>query len=122
MTQHGFSADQRYRVSETDYQEGSYSPEKNDGVSYSSTGIVDIGNTKLRMYKDKHGIPVAYDAETDRKRKQNKSDAISVLSHELLSPLTLIKGYTATLLQLGEVITEEQRRQYFKALNPLLTS
>ena len=94
------------------------SPEKNDGPTpHISTGIVDVGSTVLRMYKDKHGIPVAYDAETARKRKQNKSDAISVLSHELLSPLTLIKGYTATLLQLNDAITEEQKEQYLKGID-----
>ena len=49
-------------------------------------------------------------------RKHVKPDVISVMSHELLSPLTLIKGYTATLLQLGEVITEEQRKQYFQGI------
>jgi signal transduction histidine kinase len=94
------------------------SAEKNDGMTpHISTGIVDIGSTALRMYKDKHGIPVAYDAETDKKRKQTKSDTISVLSHELLSPLTLIKGYTATLLQLNDAITEEQKEQYLKGID-----
>jgi signal transduction histidine kinase len=50
------------------------------------------------------------------RRKKTEPDAISVLSHELLSPITLIKGYAATLLQLGEVITEEQKRQYLRGI------
>lgn len=45
-----------------------------------------------------------------------KPDAVAVLSHELLSPLTLIRGYTATLLQLSEVITEEQKGQYLRGI------
>jgi signal transduction histidine kinase len=49
-------------------------------------------------------------------RKPTGPDVISVLSHELLSPLTLIKGYAATLLQLGEAITEEQKRQYIRSI------
>jgi two-component system sensor histidine kinase KdpD len=48
--------------------------------------------------------------------RQARPDAISMLSHELLTPLTLIKGYTSTLLQLNEAITEEQRVQYLKGI------
>lgn len=51
-----------------------------------------------------------------KQRKQAEPDAISVLSHELLSPLTLIKGYAATLLQLGEDISEEQKKQYLRSI------
>ena len=42
---------------------------------------------------------------------------VSVLSHELLSPLTLIKGYAATLLELDRDITPEQKVQYLKGIN-----
>jgi len=48
--------------------------------------------------------------------RSTEPDAISVLSHELLSPLTLIKGYAATLLQLSEVVTEEQRERYCRGI------
>jgi len=51
-----------------------------------------------------------------RKARKPEPDAISVLSHELLSPLTLIKGYAATLLQLGEDISEEQKKQYLRSI------
>jgi signal transduction histidine kinase len=74
------------------------------------------------MRKDRHGIPVIYDSATredsseQRQQDRNEPDAISVLSHELLSPLTLIKGYASTLLQLAEVITEEQSKQYLQGI------
>jgi signal transduction histidine kinase len=84
---------------------------------HSSTGEADTSDTVIRMYKDKHGIPVMYDAATHEQRKHTKSDDISVLSHELLSPLTLIKGYTATLLQLGDALTEEQKEQYLRGID-----
>jgi signal transduction histidine kinase len=48
--------------------------------------------------------------------RRKKPNAISVLSHELLSPLTLIKGYTATLLQLSKAINETQKNQYLKGI------
>lgn len=68
-----------------------------------------------RIFKDKDGIPVIYDANTYEKRL-DKPDEISMLSHELLSPLTLIKGYTATLLQLNSVINEEQKDRYLRGI------
>ena len=61
-------------------------------------------------------IPTVPDSSRQEQRKHMEPDVISVVSHELLSPLTLIKGYTATLLQFGEAITEEQRKQYFQGI------
>jgi signal transduction histidine kinase len=66
------------------------------------------------LFEDKDGIPVIYDAATQQ--KQCESDEISILSHELLSPLTLIKGYAVTLLELGSVIGEEQKDRYLKGI------
>jgi signal transduction histidine kinase len=74
------------------------------------------GLSRLRLYQDKDGLPVTYDAAADKKMEQAKADAISVLSHELLSPLTLIKGYTATLLELKNDITEEQQEKYLRGI------
>ena len=56
------------------------------------------------------------DISTRKQKTRTKPDLTAAVSHELLSPLTLIKGYTATLLQLGETITEEQRSQYFRGI------
>ena len=70
----------------------------------------------VRVYHDKEGLPVTYDASVHKKVEQAKADAISVLSHELLSPLTLIKGYTATLLELRAAITEEQQEKYLRGI------
>jgi len=71
---------------------------------------------RQRTYHDREGLPVIYDAATHKKVEQAKADAISVLSHELLSPLTLIKGYTATLLELRNAITEEQQEKYLRGI------
>ncbi len=73
-------------------------------------------NTGLRVYEDKDGLPVMYDATTHKQKKQTKADEISVLWHELLSPLTVIKGYTSTLLELSDAITEEQKEQYIRGI------
>ena len=76
----------------------------------------DTGTAEIRVYHDKDGLPVTYDAATSKKMEQVKADAISVLSHELLSPLTLIKGYTATLLELKNAITGEQEEKYLRGI------
>lgn len=72
-----------------------------------------------RVYADKHGLPVMYDESVPEPKKLAKSESntISVLWHELISPLTLIKGYTATLLQLNDAITEEQKEQYLRGID-----
>jgi len=56
------------------------------------------------------------DISTRKQKMRNKPDLTAAMSHELLSPLTLLKGYAATLLQLSETITEEQRIQYFRGI------
>jgi two-component system sensor histidine kinase VicK len=38
------------------------------------------------------------------------------MSHELLSPLNLIKGYIDTLQQLADTVTEERRKQYLQGI------
>jgi signal transduction histidine kinase len=67
------------------------------------------------IYKDKHGLPVTYDAATEEQKK-NRADGLSMLWHELLSPLTVIKGYTSTLLQLNDAITEDEKIKYIQGI------
>jgi two-component system sensor histidine kinase KdpD len=45
------------------------------------------------------------------------SEDLSVLWHELLSPVNLIQAYTSTLLQMNHAITGEQRIQYIKGID-----
>jgi signal transduction histidine kinase len=73
-----------------------------------------------RVYKDKHGLPVMYDAALGApaaKPPKAETNNISVIWHELISPLTVIKGYASTLLQLKDDITEEQKEQYLKGID-----
>ena len=79
-------------------------------------GDGDTQSRTMPRHKDEHGIPVLYDLSTAEQGKHAEPDTVSVLSHELLSPLTLIKGYTATLLRLADAITEEQKRQYVQGI------
>jgi signal transduction histidine kinase len=80
----------------------------NDGIS--GTGA------ELMVYRDKDGLPVTYNAASDQLGEQMTPDELSMLWHEILSPLTVIKGYTSTLLELNNVVSEEQKKQYLRGI------
>jgi two-component system, OmpR family, sensor histidine kinase KdpD len=72
------------------------------------------------IYTDKNKLPVMYDAALGipaAKSPKAETNIISVLWHELITPLTVIKGYASTLLQLEEAITEEQKQQYLRGID-----
>jgi signal transduction histidine kinase len=70
------------------------------------------------VYEDKDRLPVMYDATVDiRAAKQAETNTISVIWHELISPLTVIKGYASTLLQLNDAITEKQKQEYLRGID-----
>ena len=83
------------------------------------TDLNEIDDFRPDVYEDRHGLPVIYDADQREAKKQNKVETnnITVLWHELISPLTIIKGYAATLLQLNHAISEEQKEQYLKGID-----
>jgi signal transduction histidine kinase len=78
-------------------------------------GGVSGTGTDLKVYRDNDGLPVTYDA-ANQPRGRIIPDELSVLWHEILSPLTVIKGYTGTLLDLGNVISEEQKQKYLRGI------
>jgi K+-sensing histidine kinase KdpD len=43
-------------------------------------------------------------------------DSIAAASHDLLSPINLIRGYAVTLSQMGEKLTESQKQRYLRAI------
>jgi len=72
------------------------------------------------VYEDKHSLPVMYDASlgvSPIKQPKAETNTISLIWHELISPLTVIKGYASTLLQLKDAITEEQKEQYLRGID-----
>ena len=66
--------------------------------------------------KDGYQLVVVREVHRRKRRQQNDADVIAQLSHELLSPLNLIRGYAATLSNLEETFTAEQRRRYIQAI------
>lgn len=50
------------------------------------------------------------DTRTRAREEQGRSELISTVAHELRSPLTSVKGFTATLLAKWDRFTDDQRR------------
>jgi signal transduction histidine kinase len=72
------------------------------------------------IYQDKDRLPVMYDASLmgqTIKTPKAETSTITMIWHELISPLTVIKGYASTLLQLKNAITEEQKDQYLRGID-----
>ena len=61
-------------------------------------------------------IVVARDTTEAREVERLKDDFVATVSHELRTPLTPIKGWAATLLQLGDRLDEGQRLEGVKAI------
>lgn len=66
---------------------------------------------------DKFNLAGIYSNSTREQINQVRTSSISVLWHELLTPVSLIKGYTATLMQLKHSITEEQKGRYLAGID-----
>lgn len=57
------------------------------------------------------GVVVALRCTSARRREErNHAELIATVAHELRSPLTSVKGFTATLLRKWERFTDEQKR------------
>lgn len=54
--------------------------------------------------------------EAIHEAEQLKSELLSTMSHELRSPLTSIKGYTATLLRYDKRLRREEQRAFLEAI------
>jgi signal transduction histidine kinase len=79
------------------------------------TGVSGHNGIQPRIYADKNGLPVTYTADQPVEKKI-KPDEISILWHELLSPMTVIKGYISTLIELDYAIDENQKKQYLRGI------
>jgi PAS domain S-box-containing protein len=61
-------------------------------------------------------IVVARDSTEAREVERLKDDFVATVSHELRTPLTPIKGWAATMLQLGGRLDDAQREEGVKAI------
>ena len=81
--------------------------------TFSYPEIKDAPGPEPVIYQDRHGLPVLYSQDAQPKQT-TENDAIRVLWHDLLSPITLIQGYCSTLLDCDDFVTEKQRKSYLQ--------
>jgi signal transduction histidine kinase len=63
-------------------------------------------------------LVVSFRAAADRERaERDRADLVSTVAHELRSPLTSVKGFTATLLNKWDRFNDEQRRLMLATVN-----
>jgi hypothetical protein len=57
------------------------------------------------------------DTEARARHERSRADLVSTVAHELRSPLTSIKGFTATLLSKWDRFTDQQKRLMLETVN-----
>ena len=63
-------------------------------------------------------LVVSFRSAAERERaERDRSDLVSTVAHELRSPLTSVKGFTATLLNKWDRFNDEQRRLMLQTVN-----
>jgi PAS domain S-box-containing protein len=63
------------------------------------------------------GVAIARDISQVKEVDRMKSEFISMVSHDLRTPLAVIKGYAATLLNENLKLDEERRRRFLGGIN-----
>lgn len=62
-------------------------------------------------------VVVLRDDRARERTERNRADLVSTVAHELRSPLTSVKGFTATLLRRWEVFPDEQKKVMLQTVN-----
>jgi signal transduction histidine kinase len=57
------------------------------------------------------------DTASRRRLERSRADLVSTVAHELRSPLTSVKGFTATLLAKWDRFTDEQKQLMLATVN-----
>lgn len=88
----------------------------------SAVGGADIDVMLTARYVRERGklrrvVLVLRDTRNRERLERSHADLISTVAHELRSPLTSVKGFTATMLAKWERFTDEQKRQMLEWVN-----
>lgn len=79
--------------------------------------------TTRYLRRDGHSTPVTglvvalRGTAARRRRERRQSDLIATVAHELRSPLTSVKGFTATLLARWDRFTDDQKRMMLQTVD-----
>ncbi|MFE9921901.1 ATP-binding protein [Streptomyces sp. NPDC005774] len=86
-------------------------PERNLLLPGGREVLVSARYVRTRPTGPVHRVVVSLrDTEARRRTERNHAELIAIVAHELRSPLTSVKGFTATLLAKWERFTDEQKQ------------
>jgi signal transduction histidine kinase len=71
----------------------------------------------MRFLADGTTVSVLREGRGRARQERSNSDLISTVAHELRSPLTSVKGFTATLLQKWDRFNDEQKKLMLTTVN-----
>jgi signal transduction histidine kinase len=86
------------------------------------TGVTDSLLVTAKYVRDpqgrlRHVVLVARDTVARERQERNAADLVSTVAHELRSPLTSVKGFTATLLAKWDRFSDEQKQIMLQTVN-----
>jgi len=92
-------------------------PERSLYLSDGTEVLVSIGYVRDRAKEVRRLVISLRDAQQRERLERSRAELVSTVAHELRSPLTSVKGFTATLLNKWGRFTDDQKRVMLETVN-----
>jgi len=92
-------------------------PERSLCLSDGTEVLVSVGYVRDRAKGVRRLVISLRDAQQRERLERNRAELVSTVAHELRSPLTSVKGFTATLLNKWGRFTDDQKRVMLETVN-----
>jgi PAS domain S-box-containing protein len=92
-------------------------PERSLYLSDGTEVLVSVGYVRDRAKGVRRLVISLRDAQQRERLERSRAELVSTVAHELRSPLTSVKGFTATLLNKWGRFTDDQKRVMLETVN-----
>ena len=92
-------------------------PERSLYLADGTEVLVSIGYVRDRAKEVRRLVISLRDAQQRERLERSRAELVSTVAHELRSPLTSVKGFTATLLNKWGRFTDDQKRVMLETVN-----
>jgi PAS domain S-box-containing protein len=92
-------------------------PERSLYLADGTEVLVSIGYVRDRTREVRRLVISLRDAQQRERLERSRAELVSTVAHELRSPLTSVKGFTATLLNKWGRFTDDQKRVMLETVN-----
>jgi PAS domain S-box-containing protein len=92
-------------------------PERSLYLSDGTEVLVSVGYVRDRAKEVRRLVISLRDAQQRERLERSRAELVSTVAHELRSPLTSVKGFTATLLNKWGRFTDDQKRVMLETVN-----